>query len=123
MSTCLNNCGRNAPGSASYCKDSCQDYCAQEDRRDGLSGSISTDGAEFGWRSGAKLPNAPLKPSVYGEDLPPGLPDVFGINTALRKAVTGGNGENVQALGGARDYSDATPGGILDPNRFRAKAK
>ena len=41
----------SAGGSKDYCKTSCIDYCAQDDRRDGLSGSVSSDGAEFGWAS------------------------------------------------------------------------
>mmetsp|Transcript_30122 Transcript_30122/g.74209 ORF Transcript_30122/g.74209 Transcript_30122/m.74209 type:complete len:129 (+) Transcript_30122:1-387(+) len=36
---CSQNCVRNAPNSVQYCKDTCNDYCAQTDRRDGLSGS------------------------------------------------------------------------------------
>ena len=61
MKTCVSNCDRVAPGSGSYCKDSCVEYCAQEDRKDGLSGSVSTEGAEFGFASSFKLPNAPQK--------------------------------------------------------------
>ena len=46
MTNCQQNCNRNAPGSKDYCKESCLDYCAQPDRKDGLSGSVSSDGAE-----------------------------------------------------------------------------
>jgi len=91
LQDCLQNCARLAGGSKDYCKTTCTDYCAQDDRKDGLSGSVSSDGAEFGWASSFKNPLAPQKPSVYGSDKPPGLPDVFGINQALRKAVTGGD--------------------------------
>ena len=66
-----------------------------------------------------KLPNAPQKPTVYGDDLPPGLPDVFGLNKSLRKAVTGGSGGDVQGRGG---IGDAAPSGSLfDADRFRSK--
>ena len=120
MKTCLSNCNRVAAGSGSYCKDSCDEYCAQDDRKDGLSGSVSTEGAEFGFASSFKLPNAPQKPTVYGDDKPPGLPDVFGVNKALRKAVTGGDlTGGVQGQGGAQ--GSAPEGSLFDPNRFRAK--
>ena len=98
------------------------DYCGQDDRKDGLSGSVSTEGSEFGFASSFKNPLAPQKPTVYGDDKPPGLPDVFGVNQALRKAVTGGDlTGGVQGQGGARDFSDAPPGGLFDSTRFRAK--
>ena len=119
--TCLSNCARNAPGSSDYCKESCAEYCGQKDRKDGLSGSVSTEGAEFGYASSFKLPGSDeaIKPTVYGDDKPPGLPDVFGLNGALRKAVTGGGDltGGVQGQGGAGP--EAT--GLFDPNRFKAK--
>ena len=122
MQDCLKNCGRLAGGSKDYCTSSCVDYCAQDDRRDGLSGSVSSEGAEFGFASSFKNPFAEQKPTVYGDDKPPGLPDVFGLNNALRKAVTGGDlTGGVQGQGGARDFSDAAGGGVFDPNRYRAK--
>ena len=109
-------------GSRDYCESSCVDYCGQDDRKDGLSGSVSTEGSEFGFASSFKNPLAPQKPTVYGDDKPPGLPDVFGVNQALRKAVTGGDlTGGVQGQGGARDFSDAPPGGLFDSTRFRAK--
>ena len=122
LQDCLQNCARLAGGSLDYCKESCIDYCAQDDRRDGLSGSVSSEGAEFGWASSFKNPfDKNQKPTVYGDDLPPGLPDAFGINSALRKAVTGGDlTGGVQGQGGARDNSDAA-GGLFDSNRFKAK--
>ena len=92
------------------------DYCAQDDRKDGLSGSISTEGAEFGFGSSFKLPNAPQKPTIYGDDKPPGLPDVFGLNKQLRKVVSGGAGDP-QGAGGARDFTGAE-GNLIDPSRF-----
>ena len=122
LQDCLQNCARLAGGSKAYCKDSCAEYCAQTDRNDGLSGSVSSDGAEFGFASSFKNPfDKGQKGVVYGTDTPPGLPDVFGINKALRKAVTGGDlTGGVQGQGGARDFSDQ-PGGLFDPSRFRAE--
>ena len=123
LSDCLSNCRRLAAGSQEYCRTSCSDYCAQDDRKDGLSGSVSTEGAEFGFASSFKNPFAPQKPTVYGADTPPGLPDVFGVNKALRKAVTGGDlTGGVEGQGGARDFSDAAATGLFnDPTRFKAK--
>ena len=124
LQDCLQNCARLAGGSLGYCKDSCVDYCAQSDRKDGLSGSVSSDGAEFGWASSFKNPfDKEQKGMVYGSDKPPGLPDVFGVNQALRKAVTGGDlTGGVEGQGGARDFSDAAATGLFnDPTRFKAK--
>ena len=36
-----------------YCTDTCTDYCAQEDRADGLSGSVSADNGEVGILGGS----------------------------------------------------------------------
>ena len=120
MQTCKKNCNRNAPGSASYCDSTCVDYCGQDDRKDGLSGSVSTEGSEFGWQSSFKNPLSAQKPVEFGDDLPPGLPDVFGYKNALRKAVAGGDlTGGVQGQGGARDYSDLAGTGLP----FRAKPK
>jgi len=122
LTTCRGNCNRLAGGSKAYCEESCLEYCAQDDRKDGLSGSVSTEGSEFGFASSFKNPFAPQKPTVYGDDKPPGLPDVFGVNSALRKAVTGGDlTGGVQGQGGARDFSDTPGGSVFDPARFRAK--
>jgi hypothetical protein len=46
MKDCLRNCNKVAPGSPDYCKESCTDYCAETDRKDGLSGSVSDEGGE-----------------------------------------------------------------------------
>ena len=43
---CLKNCKKIAPNDPDFCRNNCIDYCNQEDRRDGLSGSISADGGE-----------------------------------------------------------------------------
>jgi hypothetical protein len=126
LQDCLQNCARLAGGSKAYCKESCIEYCAQTDRKDGLSGSVSSEGAEFGWASSFKNPfDKEQKGVVYGTDKPPGLPDVFGVNKALRNAVTGGDLSRggVQGQGGARDYSDQAPDGGLfsDPTRYKSK--
>eukprot|EP00978_Attheya_sp_CCMP212_P014659 scaffold37488_cov49-Attheya_sp.AAC.4 len=65
MSDCVKNCKLVAPKDPAYCKDTCQDYCSQTDRTDGLSGSVSSEGGEMGilGRSTA----------VKGEDKPPGI--------------------------------------------------
>eukprot|EP00953_Heterococcus_sp_UTEX-ZZ885_P005331 3346-Heterococcus_DN1.PRE.1 len=46
MKDCLRNCNKVAPGSPDYCKESCTDYCAETNRKDGLSGSVSDEGGE-----------------------------------------------------------------------------
>ena len=53
-------------------------------------------------------PQTQHKGVVYGEDRPPGLPDVFGVNAALRRAVTGnsdgagGGRRSVEGMGGVQ---------------------
>ena len=37
-----------APGSVEYCKTSCVEYCKQDDRHDGLSGSLDASNGETG---------------------------------------------------------------------------
>jgi len=86
------------------------EYCEQADRRDGLSGSVSNDGAEIGWASAYDplrfIPGKQPKGVVYGSDRPPALP-LPELAPTLRKAVTGGARPNggpasVEALGGVR---------------------
>ena len=48
MSDCVKNCKAIAPKDTEYCLATCKDYCAQDDRTDGLSGSISSAGGEVG---------------------------------------------------------------------------
>lgn len=48
MTDCLKNCKKIAPQDAAYCLDTCKSYCEQDDRTDGLSGSVSSDGGEVG---------------------------------------------------------------------------
>ena len=83
----IQDCNRVAPKNKAYCASNCEGYCVQPDRRDGLSGSVDASGAEVGWLSAYDLPaRATGTPRAvpYGEDRPPGLPDVFGINDKLR---------------------------------------
>ena len=60
---CFQNCKRIAPKDQQYCLDTCRDYCDQSDRRDGLSGSVSSEGGEMGILG--------LSTVVKGEDKPP----------------------------------------------------
>ncbi len=48
-----------------YCLENCKSYCAQEDRTDGLSGSVSSEGGEVGILGTSTV--------VKGEDKPPSL--------------------------------------------------
>ncbi|GKY93577.1 hypothetical protein MPSEU_000325100 [Mayamaea pseudoterrestris] len=45
---CYSNCQQIAPNNGDYCQTTCQDYCNQDDRTDGLSGSVSNTGGEVG---------------------------------------------------------------------------
>ncbi|KAL7566231.1 hypothetical protein ACA910_011297 [Epithemia clementina (nom. ined.)] len=46
---CFKNCRSIVPNDTSnYCDDNCRDYCAQTDRTDGLSGSVSAATGEVG---------------------------------------------------------------------------
>ena len=60
---CFQNCKLIAPKDQQYCLDTCKDYCDQPDRRDGLSGSVSSEGGETGILG--------LGTTVKGEDKPP----------------------------------------------------
>ena len=69
VTDCLENCERVAPGNGAYCGSNCDDYCAQPDRRDGLSGSVSSDNGYVGLAS-------PIRGGdtvEYGADKPPQL--------------------------------------------------
>lgn len=48
---------------SAYCLGNCKDYCDQDDRTDGLSGSKSSDGGEVGILGAGTV--------VKGEDKPP----------------------------------------------------
>lgn len=86
---CSSNCNRNAPGSAAYCKDTCTEYCAQPDRRDGLSGSVSSEAGEVGFASAFDYTNRltnRLNANVeYGRDRLPPVPGLEG--TAAGRAL------------------------------------
>ena len=87
---CTQNCNRVAPRSVRYCETSCVDYCAQDDRRDGLSGSISSEGSEVGLLSAYDLPSRATgkqRAVPYGEDRPPALALPRDVQQALRDAV------------------------------------
>ena len=92
MLDCSQNCNLVALGSKDYCEATCVDYCAQDDRRDGLSGSVSAEGGEIGWSSAYDFKSratGAISTVPYGEDRPPALPDLFGINKVLRDTVQG----------------------------------
>ena len=36
---CVSNCNRVAPGNKAYCAVQCEDYCAQDDRKDSSEGN------------------------------------------------------------------------------------
>lgn len=63
MADCFKNCKLIAPKDPAYCKQTCDDYCAQEDRQDGLSGSVSSERGEVGILG--------INTVVKGEDKPP----------------------------------------------------
>ena len=46
VADCLKNCRKIAPKDPDYCDMNCNDYCAQEDRTDGLSGGDSAANSE-----------------------------------------------------------------------------
>mmetsp|Transcript_30141 Transcript_30141/g.34712 ORF Transcript_30141/g.34712 Transcript_30141/m.34712 type:complete len:180 (+) Transcript_30141:88-627(+) len=65
MSDCLKECKLIAPKDPGYCLGNCKDYCSQEDRNDGLSGSVSSTGGEMGILGTSTV--------VKGEDKPPSI--------------------------------------------------
>jgi hypothetical protein len=60
---CVKSCKTIAPKDTAYCTETCKAYCEQDDRTDGLSGSISSTGGETGILG--------LNTVVKGEDKPP----------------------------------------------------
>ena len=64
---CVKNCQQIAPKNADYCQMTCQDYCDQDDRADGLSGSVSNEGGEVGILGGTFGTGTVVK----GQDKPP----------------------------------------------------
>eukprot|EP00957_Ditylum_brightwellii_P005490 420518-Ditylum_brightwellii.AAC.1 len=65
MSDCLKNCKKIAPKDTEYCLGNCKEYCDQDDRTDGLSGSKSSETGEMGILGTYTV--------VKGEDKPPSL--------------------------------------------------
>jgi len=63
MKDCLKSCNLIAPKDPEYCKQNCRSYCDQGDRKDGLSGSVSSEGGETGILGTYTV--------VKGEDKPP----------------------------------------------------
>jgi len=63
MKNCVKECKAVAPKDPEYCNSNCSDYCAQTDRNDGLSGSISSTAGEVGILG--------MTTVVKGEDKPP----------------------------------------------------
>ena len=87
---CSSNCNRVAPGSFKYCESSCGEYCLQDDRRDGLSGSIDSSSAEVGWLSGFDIGarvTGKQRLVPYGEDRPPALSLPAGLQDVLKSAA------------------------------------
>jgi hypothetical protein len=64
---CLTNCKVIAPKNPEYCQATCQQYCEQDDRTDGLSGSVSYSGGEVGILGGTFGTGTVVK----GQDKPP----------------------------------------------------
>jgi len=74
---CNKNCRKAVPNDTSnYCRDTCLEYCQQDDRRDGLSGSVSSEGGEMGILGGGFGQGT----VVQGEDKPPTLLQIPGLN-------------------------------------------
>ena len=69
FSDCVKNCKKIAPKDPEYCTLNCRDYCDQEDRADGLSGSKSADNGEVGILGGTFGQGTVPK----GEDKPPSI--------------------------------------------------
>lgn len=69
MKDCMKNCLQIAPQDKQYCSDTCTDYCAQPDRTDGLSGSVSAENGEVGILGGSFGQGTVPK----GEDKPPSI--------------------------------------------------
>lgn len=65
VSDCLKNCKLIAPKDPAYCVINCKDYCEQDDRTDGLTGSVSSSGGEVGILGQGTVPK--------GQDKPPSI--------------------------------------------------
>ena len=73
---CYKNCIALAPKDNVYCSESCTDYCLQDDREDGLSGSISSEKGEVGILGGSFGTGTVVK----GQDKPPVLGKIPGLD-------------------------------------------
>jgi hypothetical protein len=67
VTDCLKNCKKIAPKDPDYCAMNCNGYCAQDDRTDGLSGSVSATSGEVGILGGTFGQGTVPR----GEDRPP----------------------------------------------------
>ena len=94
---CSQNCDRVAPRSGRYCEQTCGDYCAQDDRQDGLSGSVDSSKGEVGLLSAydlvSKVTGGPPATVPYGQDRPPAIGGKLGeaISGSLQQAVRPGS--------------------------------
>jgi len=81
FSDCLKSCKLIAPKDPQYCQSNCQEYCAQPDRTDGLSGSVNSTGGEVGILG--------ITTVVKGEDKPPkvNLPGLDFTNDSGKKLI------------------------------------
>jgi hypothetical protein len=66
---CFKNCKAIAPKDTEYCEFTCNEYCSQPDRKDGLSGSVSYEGGEVGILGGTFGTGTVVK----GQDKPPSV--------------------------------------------------
>lgn len=81
LKDCIKNCKQIVPNDTSkYCQITCTDYCEQTDRRDGLSGSVSSEGGEVGILGGTFGTGTVVK----GEDKPPSI-DIPGLDFKSRE--------------------------------------
>lgn len=70
LGDCMKNCKLIAPkDDGSYCRETCNDYCSQTDRTDGLSGSVGSENGEVNMLGGTYGVGTVVK----GEDKPPSL--------------------------------------------------
>jgi len=68
-SDCFKNCKTIVPKDLAYCQENCKEYCAQDDRNDGLSGAVSASRGETGILGGTFGQGTVPK----GEDKPPSI--------------------------------------------------
>lgn len=73
---CYKNCKVLAPKDDIYCQESCVEYCNQDDRQDGLSGSVGSEGGEVGILGGSFGTGTVVK----GQDVPPSLGKLPGLD-------------------------------------------